>query len=126
MGGPAFRVRKATDRMVSLSRSAGSRLAPSQLSAAAHRAMKRQFGRYVIADDVADELGRGAFGRVYRAFDPNVNRYVAVKILSSESDPDMLNRFRDESTTAGKLEHKNIVKVYDFDLQEGMPYLVME
>ncbi len=88
--------------------------------------MKRQFGRYVIADEVADELGRGSFGRVYRAFDPNVNRYVAVKVLSSGSDPDMLSRFQDESKTAGKLEHENIVKVYDFDLQDGMPYLVME
>jgi hypothetical protein len=88
--------------------------------------MKRQFGRYVIADEVLDELGRGAFGRVYRAFDPNVNRYVAVKVLSSGSDPDLLNRFRDESKTAGKLEHENVVKVYDFDLQDDMPYLVME
>ena len=76
--------------------------------------MKRQFGRYIINDDVKDELGRGAFGRVYRALDPNVNRYVAVKVLSSASDPEMLNRFRDESKTAGKLEHENIVKVYDF------------
>src|ERR1039458_3395491 len=88
--------------------------------------MKRQFGRYVIADDVRDELGRGSCGGVYRAFDPNVNRYVAVKVLSSESDLDLLSRFRDESKTAGKLEHENIVKVYDFDLQDGMPYLIME
>jgi serine/threonine-protein kinase len=88
--------------------------------------MKRQFGRYVIADEVADELGRGAFGRVYRAFDPNVNRYVAVKVLSSESDPDMHSRFRDESNTLSKLEHENIVKIHDFAFQDGMPYLVME
>ena len=88
--------------------------------------MKRQFGRYVIADEVTDELGRGGFGRVYRAFDPNFNKYVAVKVLASESDPDILNRFRDEAETASKLEHENIVRVYNFDLQNGMPYLVME
>jgi serine/threonine protein kinase len=88
--------------------------------------MKRQFGRYVISDEVADELGRGGFARVYRAFDPNVNRHVAVKVLLSESSPDMLLRFRDECSTAGKLEHENIVKIYDFALHEGMPYLVME
>jgi tetratricopeptide (TPR) repeat protein len=88
--------------------------------------MTRRFGRYVIRDELTDELGRGAFGRVYRAFDPNVNRYVAIKVLSSGSDPDMLDRFQDESKTAGQLEHENIVKIYDFDLQDGMPYLVME
>jgi hypothetical protein len=88
--------------------------------------MSRRFGRYLIRDEMTDELGRGAFGRVYRAFDPNVNRYVAIKVLSSGPDPDMLGRFQDESKTAGQLEHENIVKVYDFDLQDGMPYLVME
>ena len=88
--------------------------------------MSRRFGRYLIRDELTDELGRGAFGRVYRAFDPNVNRYVAIKVLSSSSDPDLLARFQDESKTVGRLEHENIVKVYDFDLQDGMPYLVME
>ena len=88
--------------------------------------MSRRFGRYLIRDELTDELGRGAFGRVYRAFDPNVNRYVAIKVLASSSDPDLLARFQDESKTVGRLEHENIVKVYDFDLQDGMPYLVME
>jgi len=88
--------------------------------------MSRRFGRYVIKDEVTDELGRGAFGRVYRAFDQNINRYVAIKVLASASDPDLLSRFQDESKTAGQLEHENIVKVYDFDLQDGIPYLVME
>ena len=88
--------------------------------------MSRRFGRYLIRDELTEELGRGAFGRVYRAFDPNINRYVAIKVLSSGSDPEMFVRFQDESKTAGKLEHENIVKVYDFDLQEGLPYLVME
>ena len=87
--------------------------------------MSRRFGRYVIRDETTDELGRGAFGRVYRAFDPNVNRYVAIKVLSG-SDPDILVRFQDESRTAVQLKHENIVKVYDFDLQDGIPYLVME
>jgi len=90
------------------------------------KSMSRRFGRYLIRDELTDELGRGAFGRVYRAFDPNVNRYVAIKVLSSGSDPDLLSRFQDESKTAGQLEHENIVKVYDFDLQDGVPYLVME
>jgi hypothetical protein len=88
--------------------------------------MSKRFGRYLISDEVTEELGRGAFGRVYRAFDPNINRYVAIKVLSSSSDSEMLVRFQDESKTAGKLEHENIVKVYDFDLQDGVPYLVME
>ena len=88
--------------------------------------MRLRFGRYIVKDDVKDELGRGAFGKVYRAFDPNVHRDVAVKILFSQSDPDMVSRFRDESKTAGNLEHENIVKIFDHDLQDGVPFLVME
>jgi serine/threonine-protein kinase len=88
--------------------------------------MSRHFGRYLIRDEVRDELGRGGFGRVYRAFDPNLSHYVAIKVLSSTPDEEMLKRFQDESRTTCKLKHENIVKVLDFDLQDGMPYLVME
>jgi serine/threonine-protein kinase len=93
---------------------------------AGYRGMNRHFGRYRISDEEKDELGRGGFGRVYRAFDPNLNHYVAIKVLSSGSDEDMIRRFQDESRTTCKLKHENIVQVYDFDLQDGMPYLVMQ
>src|ERR1035437_8276895 len=88
--------------------------------------MKRQFGRYVIADDMRDELGRGGFARVYRAWDPKLERYVAVKVFFPESDPEMIKRFGDEGRTSAYLVHENIVKVHDSGDQDEMPYLLME
>src|SRR5438270_2571010 len=86
--------------------------------------MERQFGRYVIKDE--NELGRGGFGRVYRAFDASINRWVAIKLLAVEGDPDLLSRFHSEAGTTGNLRHRNIVTIYEFAQQDGSPYLVME
>jgi eukaryotic-like serine/threonine-protein kinase len=81
-----------------------------------------QIGRYQLQA----ELGRGGFGRVYKAFDPTVGRTVAIKVLVSNGDPDLLMRFRNEAAATGKLRHRNIITIYDFGEQEGVPYLVME
>ncbi|MCC6362827.1 MAG: protein kinase [Bryobacterales bacterium] len=82
----------------------------------------QRIGRY----EVQIELGRGGFGRVYRAFDPTMGRMVAVKTLTAGGDPELLLRFRNEAASAGKLHHKNIVTIYDFGEHEGEPYIVME
>jgi serine/threonine-protein kinase len=76
-------------------------------------------------------LGEGAMGVVYKAFDPNIARPVAIKtihkhLLSSEMGREMLQRFRTEAQAVGKLSHPNIVGIYDFDQEQGMPYFVME
>lgn len=82
-----------------------------------------RIGRYKIEA----EIGRGGFGRVYRAFDPTVGRCVAIKVLASEADKDLLTRFRNEASAAGTLKHRNIVTVHDYgELDGGTPYLVME
>ena len=75
---------------------------------------------------VEDELGRGGMGRVYRAFDPDVNRPVAIKVLEAESDPELLRRFKAEIDVTGNLQHKNIVTLYECGEDSGVPYLVME
>jgi eukaryotic-like serine/threonine-protein kinase len=75
---------------------------------------------------VQNEIGRGGFGRVFRAFDPTVGRTVAIKILIADNDEDLLARFRREATATGKLRHKNIVTIHDFGEQDNSPYLVME
>jgi eukaryotic-like serine/threonine-protein kinase len=82
-----------------------------------------KFGRY----EVLGELGDGAMGRVYRAFDPIVRRTVAVKTIKSEfltkdAAPEYLRRFRREAQAAGVLNHPSIVSIFDV----GENYLVME
>ena len=85
--------------------------------------LPERFGRY----EVIDELGDGAMGRVYRAWDPAVNRVVAVKTIKSEyltrdTADEYLKRFRREAQSAGGLNHPAIVRVFDL----GEDFLVME
>ncbi|HLA79054.1 MAG TPA: TonB family protein [Vicinamibacteria bacterium] len=83
----------------------------------------QKFGRY----EVLAEIGDGAMGRVYRAFDPLVRRPVAIKTVKSEhlskdSAEEYLKRFRREAQAAGGLSHPHIVSVFDV----GEDYFVME
>src|SRR5215475_1428912 len=73
------------------------------------------------------EIGHGAFGRVYRAYDPATKRTVAIKtLISGKNNKDVLARFRREATATANLKHKNIVIVYEYGEYEETPYLVME
>ncbi|HSB14181.1 MAG TPA: protein kinase [Bryobacteraceae bacterium] len=81
----------------------------------------KHIGRY----EIQAELGRGGYGRVYRAYDPTVGRLVAIKVLTGEGT-DLLKRFRNEASAAGSLNHRNIVTIYDFGEHDGMPYIAME
>lgn len=80
-------------------------------------------GRYQIMS----ELGRGGMSVVYQALDPNTGREVAVKIIPSSlmDNPALRGRFQREAQTVAKLNHPNIVPVYDFGEQNGQPFLVM-
>src|ERR1035441_2876684 len=81
-----------------------------------------RIGKY----EIRGELGRGGFGIVYSAYDPEIRRKVAIKLLTDIGDPDLLARFRSEAGTTGNLRHKNIITVYDYGEYFGQPYLVME
>src|SRR3982751_4289061 len=81
-----------------------------------------RFGKY----EIQSELGRGGFGRVFRAFDPAVGRLVAIKILVSEGGADLLTRFQNEATAAGNLRHENIVTIYEFGEEKGVHFIAME
>jgi serine/threonine-protein kinase len=81
-----------------------------------------KIGKY----EIHGELGHGAFGKVYRAFNPAVQCPVAIKELTAGSTPDVMQRFRNEATAAGNLHHKNIVTIHDFFEENGIPYIVME
>jgi serine/threonine-protein kinase len=86
----------------------------------------QRIGRYKILG----ELGRGAMGVVYKAEDPNLDRVVALKTIVIEADAEgrkeYERRFFLEAKAAGKLNHPNIVTVYDFGEEEGVAYLAME
>ena len=84
------------------------------------------FGRY----RVLGELGRGAIGTVYRALDPLIEREVAVKALNPNLPEDIAGevrvRFLREAKSAGRLNHANIVQIYDVGEQDGVAYIAME
>jgi serine/threonine-protein kinase len=83
-------------------------------------------GRYRIEA----ELGRGAMGRVYLAHDPLLDRKVAIKTLKPDLADDtvleMKTRFVREAKSAGRLNHPNIVTLYDVDVAGEMAYIAME
>lgn len=86
-----------------------------------------QLGKYRI-DRV---LGQGAMGVVYKGFDPNIDRPVAIKtihrsLLDTDMGQELLSRFRNEAKAVGRLQHANIVAIYEFDQHEGTPFFAME
>lgn len=77
--------------------------------------------------ELREVLGKGAMGVVYRAFDPDVKREVAVKVLhpGGELSADDRARFRFEAEAVGGLNHPNVVPVLESGESDGVPYLVM-
>lgn len=76
-------------------------------------------------------LGKGAMGLVYKAFDTNIDRTVALKVLhphllEGEQGQDFELRFIQEAKAAARCLHPNIVTIFDFGVHDGMPYIVME
>ena len=81
--------------------------------------------------EVRREIGRGAMGVVYEAFDPLIKRVVALKTiraeqLAAEESSTVIARFRREAQAAGRLSHPNIVPIYDFGEDAGAWYIAME
>lgn len=86
--------------------------------------MIERLGRYQIRELV----GEGAMARVYKAYDPEINRTLAVKLLKSQlrEDGEYHNRFLREAKGAGLLSHPNIVTVFDVGEDNNHPYIAME
>jgi hypothetical protein len=79
--------------------------------------------------EIREELGHGAFSVVYRAFDPSLEREVAIKLArqSNRGGPVSVAAFQHEARVVAALKHPNLVAVYDFgETETGQPYIVYE
>ena len=80
--------------------------------------------------EIVDIAGSGAMGNVYVAYDPFIDRTVAIKVCThddnSESARVARKLFVNEAQAAGALDHPNILKIYDAGEEDGQPYIVME
>ncbi|MFH1495215.1 MAG: serine/threonine-protein kinase [Pseudomonadota bacterium] len=88
--------------------------------------IKQKIGRY----EIISEIGQGAMGVVYRALDPLLERTVAIKTISLELSKDEFEefeqRFYREASSAGRLNHPNIVTVHDVGNTDHIAYMAME
>ncbi len=75
-----------------------------------------------------ERLGQGGMAQVFKAHQPSLDRFVAIKVLHPHltSDEEFAVRFQHEARAIAVLEHPNIIRVYDFDADRGLAYLVME
>jgi eukaryotic-like serine/threonine-protein kinase len=83
--------------------------------------MPEKIGKY----EILEQIGVGGFGAVYRGRDPFIKRTVAVKTCQL-NDEEIKSRFFREAELAGNLHHRNITTIYDFGVENGIPYIVQE
>ncbi|MBF0197873.1 MAG: serine/threonine protein kinase [Planctomycetes bacterium] len=81
-------------------------------------------GKYKIIS----KIGEGGMGKVLKGFDPDLNRYVAIKVLKKElsQDQEFKKRFLAEAHIVAQLNHPNVIHIYNLGEEEGQMYLVME
>ncbi|MDQ6957523.1 MAG: serine/threonine-protein kinase [Mariprofundaceae bacterium] len=118
------RTKSAGDTMIFGSSTTGGGMSSLLITGGA----KPTLGRY----EISKELGKGAMGTVYQGRDPKINRDVAIKTmaLSQEFEADELQEVKDrffrEAETAGRLNHPNIVTIYDAGEEHDLAYIAME
>jgi serine/threonine protein kinase len=85
-------------------------------------------GKTVGKVRIEREIARGGMAEVYLGTHLTLDRAVAVKVMHNyvESDPDLQSRFEREAKVVAGLRHPNIVQIFDYDTEEGHPYIVME
>ncbi len=87
------------------------------------RPMPEKVGRYQLEC----LIGRGGMGEVYKAFDPGLDRTIAIKTIASDArDPVFLQRLYREASACGRLHHPGIVTVFDLEEAEGLVFIAME
>lgn len=83
-------------------------------------------GKKIKHYEIRELLGAGGMGEVYSAYDTKLERNVALKILKNTENKDSLDRFRQEAKAVSKLNHPNIVTVYDYGQFENFHFIVTE
>jgi len=95
------------------------------MSAPSQNQQIERIGRY----QVLERVGKGGMGVLYRGFDPVLDREVAIKLMLTDFNEDteqMRPRFYREARAAAKLNHRNIVTIFEFAEESNVPYIVME
>src|SRR5438128_4177645 len=77
---------------------------------------------------IVERIGAGGMATVFKAYQPNLDRYVAIKVLPAyhARDPIFVKRFVQEARAVAKLVHPNILQIHDFGEQDNITYIVME
>lgn len=86
-----------------------------------------QPGQMLGPYQIISQIGKGGMATVYKAYHANMDRYVALKVVSNQlaENPDFLKRFQQEARLIARLEHPHILPVHDYGEFEGIPYMVM-
>ncbi len=86
-----------------------------------------QPGQMIDEYKIIGKIGKGGMATVYKAYQVSMDRYVAIKILSFQliDNEEFLGRFKQEARLVARLEHPNILPVYGYGEDHGIPYLVM-
>ncbi|BBM84246.1 protein kinase domain-containing protein [Candidatus Uabimicrobium amorphum] len=95
---------------------------PGEIAQSGQQIKKKKFGRY----EIISVIGQGGMGKVYHAFDPKLNRSVALKILLSSQQNHISERFIIEAQAMACLMHPNIAVIYDIGSKDGKDFFTME
>jgi serine/threonine-protein kinase len=76
---------------------------------------------------ISDLIGEGGMAAVYKAYDPGLDRHVALKVLAAEllRDGQFAERFKREAKMSAKLEHPHILPIHGFGIDDGLPWMAM-
>lgn len=91
--------------------------------------MAELIGKTIGGYQIIEQIGKGGMAAIYKAYQPSLERDVAIKILHpyfSEQDPSFNQRFKREARAIARLRHPNILMIHDFGEQDEMAYIVME
>ncbi|NTU85087.1 MAG: serine/threonine protein kinase, partial [Chloroflexales bacterium] len=86
------------------------------------RILNSTLGQY----DVIEVLGHGGMATVYKAYQPSLGRFVAIKVLQHYHNAEYIARFKSEARSLALLQHPNILPVHDYGEQSGVLYLVLQ